>query len=133
MQLSITTDYGIRVVLYLIKHRQIVKSTKLSKELNVPKNYILKVTKKLEEAGIVNIYQGVNGGIKIKKDIHEITLWDVISALESTTAINKCIEEGCCNREQKGCCKVRNVYLTLQEAIEERLQSIKLIDLIDDQ
>ena len=78
MQLSITTDYGIRVVLYLIKHRQIVKSTKLSEELNIPKNYILKVTKKLEEAGIVNIYQGVNGGIKIKKDIHEITLWDVI-------------------------------------------------------
>ena len=61
MQLSITTDYGIRVVLYLIKHRQIVKSTKLSEELNIPKNYILKVTKKLEEAGIVNIYQGVNG------------------------------------------------------------------------
>ena len=47
MQLSITTDYGIRVVLYLIKHRQIVKSTKLSEELNIPKNYILKKNEKI--------------------------------------------------------------------------------------
>ena len=73
MQLSVTTDYGIRVVLYLIKHKQIIKSTKLSEELNIPKNYILKVTKKLERAGIVMIYQGVNGGIKVEKDINKIT------------------------------------------------------------
>ena len=133
MQLSITTDYGIRVVLYLIKHRQIVKSTKLSEEKKKKKNYILKVTKKLEEAGIVNIYQGVNGGIKIKKDIHEITLWDVISALETTTAINKCLEkEGCCTKGSNGFCRVRDVYVVLQQAVEDRLQSIKLIDLIED-
>lgn len=132
MQLSITTDYGIRIVLYLMQKKKIVRSGKLSEELDIPKTYILKVTKKLESAGLVKSYQGVNGGVCILKTIDEITLWDVICAIENTTAINKCIEEGCCNRNEKGYCKVRNVYLTLQEAIEERLQSIKLVDLIDD-
>ena len=134
MQLSVTTDYGIRVVLYLVKHKQIIKSTKLSEELNIPKSYILKVTKKLERAGIVTIYQGVNGGVKVVKDISKITLWDVISALETTTLINKCLDkDGCCtNASSGGFCRVRNVYVVLQQAIEDRLQSIKLVDLIGD-
>ena len=133
MQLSITTDYGIRVVLYLIKHRQIVKSTKLSEELNIPKSYILKVTKKLEEAGIVNIYQGVNGGIKIKKRYSRDNIMGCDFSFGTTTAINKCLEkEGCCTKGSNGFCRVRDVYVVLQQAVEDRLQSIKLIDLIED-
>ena len=55
MQLSVTTDYAIRVTLYLLKKREIVRSCELSEELKIPRNYILKVTKKLEEVGIVKM------------------------------------------------------------------------------
>ena len=65
MQLSVTTDYAIRATLYLLKKRGIVRSCELSEELKIPKNYILKVTKKLEEVGIVKCYQGKKGGIEI--------------------------------------------------------------------
>ena len=89
MQLSVTTDYAIRVTLYLLKKREIVRSCELSEELKIPRNYILKVTKKLEEVGIVKCYQGKKGGIEIVKIAQEITLWDVIEATESTTKFGK--------------------------------------------
>ena len=94
MQLSVTTDYAIRVTLYLLKKREIVRSCELSEELKIPRNYILKVTKKLEEVGIVKCYQGKKGGIEIVKIAQEITLWDVIEATESTTKINRCLGKG---------------------------------------
>ena len=127
MQLSVTTDYAIRVTLYLLKKREIVRSCELSEELKIPRNYILKVTKKLEEVGIVK------GGIEIVKIAQEITLWDVIEATESTTKINRCLGKGgYCNRDGRSSCPVRKVYSVLQEAMEERLITIKMKDLMND-
>ncbi len=93
MQLSITTDYAIRITLYLLKHKEIVRSSELSEKLEIPKTYVLKVTKKLEKVGLVKSYQGASGGIVILKDADQITLWDVIDATENTTMINKCLEK----------------------------------------
>ena len=133
MQLSVTTDYAIRVTLYLLKKREIVRSCELSEELKIPRNYILKVTKKREEVGIVKCYQGKNGGIEIVKIAQEITLWDVIEATESTTKINRCLGKGgYCNRDGRSSCPVRKVYSVLQEAMEERLITIKMKDLMND-
>lgn len=133
MQLSVTTDYAIRVTLYLLKKREIVRSCELSEELKIPRNYILKVTKKLEEVGIVKCYQGKKGGIEIVKIAQEITLWDVIEATESTTKINRCLGKGgYYNRDGRSSCPVRKVYSVLQEAMEERLITIKMKDLMND-
>ena len=133
MQLSVTTDYAIRVTLYLLKKREIVRSCELSEELKIHRNYILKVTKKLEEVGIVKCYQGKKGGIEIVKIAQEITLWDVIEATESTTKINRCLGKGgYCNRDGRSSCPVRKVYSVLQEAMEERLITIKMKDLMND-
>ena len=130
MQLSATTDYGIRIVLYLIKNNEIISSGVLAEQLQIPKTYVLKVTKKLELANIVTSYQGVNGGIGLAGDPAQITLWDVISAVESTTVINKCMEqENEYDVKAEDYCKLRKVYGLLQQAVEDRLQSIKLIDL----
>lgn len=134
MQLSVTTDYAIRATLYLLKKRGIVRSCELSEELKIPKNYILKVTKKLEEVGIVKCYQGKKGGIEIVKTAQEITLWDVIEATENTTKINRCLgQEGYCNRDERSSCPVRKVYSVLQEAMKERLITIKMKDLMNDE
>ena len=133
MQLSVTTDYAIRVTLYLLKKREIVRSCELSEELKIPRNYILKVTKKLEEVGIVKCYHGKKGGIEIVKIAQEITRWDVIEATESTTKINRCLGKGgYCNRDGRSSCPVRKVYSVLQEAMEERLITIKMKDLMND-
>lgn len=131
MQLSVTTDYGIRIVLYLIKNNDVISSGILSEQLKIPKTYVLKVTKKLVLANIVTSYQGINGGIGLAVDPAKITLWDIISAIESTTIINKCLEQNNeCDVKAENYCKLKKVYEMLQKAVEDRLKSIKMIDLI---
>ncbi|MFR5701401.1 MAG: Rrf2 family transcriptional regulator [Eubacterium ramulus] len=48
MQLTITTDYAIRIVCYLAKKQQMTSAAELAQELQIPISYIPKVTRQLK-------------------------------------------------------------------------------------
>ena len=131
MQLTSTTDYAIRIVCYLAAQRQMISTSELSQELSVPSSYIPKITKKLKQAGIIKACEGINGGYQIAKQPENISLRDVISCTESTMAISRCLEkEGGCSRNNIDCCKVHQILLDLQNIYNNRLESVKISDII---
>ena len=131
MQLTITTDYAIRIVCYLAAQRQMISTSELSQELSVPSSYIPKITKKLKQAGIIKACEGINGGYQIAKQPENISLRDVISCTESTMAISRCLEkEEGCSRNYIYCCKVHQILLELQNIYNNRLESVKISDII---
>ena len=93
MQLTSTTDYAIRIVCYLAAQRQMISTSELSQELSVPSSYIPKITKKLKQAGIIKACEGTNGGYMMAKQPENISLLEIISCVEETMAINRCLEE----------------------------------------
>ena len=131
MQLTITTDYAIRIVCYLAAQRQMISTSELSQELSVPSSYIPKITKKLKQAGIIKACEGIKGGYQIAKQPENISLRDVISCTESTMAISRCLEkEGGCSKNYIACCKVHQILLDLQNIYNNRLESVKISDII---
>ena len=131
MQLTSTTDYAIRIVCYLAAQRQMISTSELSQELSVPASYIPKITKKLKQAGIIKACEGIKGGYQIAKQPESISLRDVISCTESTMAISRCLEkEGGCSKNYIACCKVHQILLDLQNIYNNRLESVKISDII---
>ena len=131
MQLTSTTDYANRIVCYLAAQRQMISTSELSQELSVPSSYIPKITKKLKQAGIIKACEGIKGGYQIAKQPENISLRDVISCTESTMAISRCLEkEGGCSRNYIYCCKVHQILLELQNIYNNRLESVKISDII---
>ena len=131
MQLASTTDYAIRIVCYLAAQRQMISTSELSQELSVPSSYIPKITKKLKQAGIIKACEGIKGGYQIAKHPENISLRDVISCTESTMAISRCLEkEGGCSQNYIACCKVHQILLDLQNIYNNRLESVKISDII---
>ena len=131
MQLTSTTDYAIRIVCYLAAQRQMISTSELSQELSVPSSYIPKITKKLKQAGIIKACEGIKGGYQIAKQPENISLRDVISCTESTMAISRCLEkEGGCSKYYIACCKVHQILLDLQNIYNNRLESVKISDII---
>ena len=131
MQLTSTTDYAIRIVCYLAAQRQMISTSELSQELSVPASYIPKITKKLKQAGIIKACEGIKGGYQIAKQPENISLRDVISCTESTMAISRCLEkEGGCSKNYIACCKVHQILLDLQNIYNNRLESVKILDII---
>jgi len=82
MQLNITTDYALRIVVYLSKSGKVVSSTKLASELSISKRYLLQVSAKLRDAKILAVEHGSNGGFKIEKSPEDISLYDIISLMQ---------------------------------------------------
>ena len=131
MQLTSTTDYAIRIVCYLAAQRQMISTSELSQELSVPSSYIPKITKKLKQAGIIKACEGIKGGYQIAKQPENISLRDVISCTESTMVISRCLEkEGGCSKNYIACCKVHQILLDLQNIYNNRLESVKISDII---
>ena len=110
MQLKITTDYAVRLVLYLAIERRIITSHELSNSLCIPKSMVLKIGRKLSDAEIVDITTGVQGGFSLRKNDTEISLMDIIKTMESTIKINRCLEDDeFCSREAVPYCTVRHL------------------------
>ena len=131
MQLTSTMDYAIRIVCYLAAQRQMISTSELSHELSVPSSYIPKITKKLKQAGIIKACEGTNGGYMLAKQPENISLMDIISCVEETMAINRCLEEDrFCSRNLKDTCKIHKILLSLQNTYNNKLESVKVSDVI---
>ena len=82
MQLNISTDYALRIVVYLTKSGNVVPSSKLAMELGISQRYLLQVSSRLRDAGILVVSYGPNGGLKIAKNPDEISLYDIIMIMQ---------------------------------------------------
>ena len=106
MQLNITTDYAIRIVYYLALKEETITASELASVLKIPVNYISKITKKLKAAEIVQACEGIKGGYALMKKPEMISLFDIVSSMEVTMKINRCLEpDGFCSRNATDYCK----------------------------
>lgn len=132
MQLNITTDYAIRIMLHLASSGSVLQSRELGRVSNVSQGYVLKIMRQLIEKGFVEQHRGAQGGYSIGMDPKDITLFDIIDTMEPTTKINRCIEDDrFCSRKAVPSCTVHNVYLYVQEQLESIFSSISLKDVLE--
>ncbi|MCH4167246.1 MAG: Rrf2 family transcriptional regulator [Megasphaera sp.] len=133
MQFSITTDYAIRTVMFLATAGEIKNATEISKSMGIPKNYQLRITKPLVDNGILKRIRGVKGGFCLLKDSKDITLHDIVSIMETTIYVNRCLErEVHCKRFADIPCPIRDFYADMQEEMENRLRATTIAQLINE-
>ena len=82
MPLNKTTDYAIRLILYLARNAQTVSSSKLSAAIGVSPRYLLQVGAKLRDAELISTTHGPAGGYDLKNPPREISLFDIILIME---------------------------------------------------
>ncbi len=58
MHLTMSTDYAIRIIVYLSDRKYLASSRELSKNLNIPQSYVFKVLRALQKAGLVKSCSG---------------------------------------------------------------------------
>lgn len=91
----------------------------------VPKTFLAKILQKLSKAGIVKSFRGVKGGVSLTKRPQDITLLDIIVAIEGPVAMNRCVvDEGFCNFSAT--CTVHPVWVGIREGVENLLRGYNL-------
>lgn len=84
MRISRSAGYGLLAVNYIMKHNEdgIVLSQAISKEYNIPLEYLLKILQQLVRANILRSKRGPNGGFSFRKSPQKITMLQVIEAVD---------------------------------------------------
>lgn len=123
MQMTRQIDYAIRCLLYLSQHPNEVKVVdEIARAKSIPKVFLAKILQKLSRAGIVRSYRGVKGGYELTKKPRNISLLDVIKAIEGPVAMNICaIDKKLCNLSNT--CSVHPVWVKLREDTERKLRA----------
>lgn len=131
LQLQMTTDYALRMLVDLAVQQRIVSSTELSERLAIPVKYVLQVGRKLKANGFVHTVAGSKGGYTLAGPPEKITVYDVLVTFEGTIKINRCLEpDGYCSRDAVASCAVHHFFGEVQNSLEKNLKSETLANLL---
>jgi len=103
LKISKLTDYATAIVLFLQKDNSLHSSEYIAQRVGLEIPTVSKVLKLLTKAQILSSIRGANGGYKLAKDIAEVSLYDVIAAIEGDTAITECTKIDSLCAQEKGC------------------------------
>ncbi len=122
------TDYALRILRALSCGEQLTSGDICRKEL-LPQQFVYKIIKKLERAGIVRITRGAEGGCRLTADLKKFSLYDLTEIMEAEKIISACMEPGfkCARRQECGSgCAVHGNLLKIQRVMDEQLRSYSL-------
>lgn len=88
---SQTVEYALRAVVHLADQAPNGRTTdQIAQATRVPKAYLSKVLQELNRAGLVHSQRGVGGGMTLTKDPAELTILEVVNAVDPLRRIREC-------------------------------------------
>jgi Rrf2 family protein len=86
-------DYAIRICAYLAGHyRQgAISLSLISRRLLIPNSFARKIVHKLRQSDLIDSVQGKYGGILLTKDPTQISVLDVLKAMDYNSSVNECL------------------------------------------
>lgn len=134
IKLSTKGRYGTRLMMELAlsydKGPVLLKDVAESQKISL--GYLDHIVLFLKAAGLITSLRGVGGGYRLVRNPAEITLDEVISAIEGPFSLVECVESPCvCSRSDN--CATREVWQELGEILCKKLETISLFSLADRQ
>ena len=123
MQITRQADYAVRAVLHLaqMKNGDRAATSIVAKEQHIPPSFLAKIISQLSIAGLLHTSRGARGGITLARDPKEITLLEVIEAIDGPIQLNECVgEDGVCTFDST--CPIKSVWCDAQDELVARLK-----------
>ena len=88
---SNTVEYALRAIIHLAHEAPAARTTaQIAEATRVPKDYLSKILQGLAEKGIVKTQRGVGGGVSLAKPPDELTILDVVNAVDPIRRYRTC-------------------------------------------
>jgi Rrf2 family transcriptional regulator, iron-sulfur cluster assembly transcription factor len=131
MQITRAGEYGVLGLMNLARRPagQVAMIEDVSREENIPKSFLGKIFQNLVKAGIIRSARGAGGGFLLLKRPEEITVLQVIEAIEGKIAIQRCLQEVPDCNQQPGCA-LCVVFEQAQDQVKEVFSHTNLTDLL---
>lgn len=127
--LTKTTRVGMQSLLYLALNESSTPTAPraIATALGCSPTYLAKVTAQLVRAGILEAHRGVKGGVTLRRAAHEITLLQIVEALQGPVLADYCTT----SQPKPLLCQFHQAMLFLHEAMLEALTRRSLADIAE--
>ena len=133
MKLSTKGRYGLKAMfqLSLNENNGPLPLRNIASKQNISEQYLEQLFSSLKKSGLVKSVRGAQGGYLLSKEAKDITVGDILIALEGPVSLSDCLlDDYVCENSSK--CITKVVWERIKKGIEEVTNSITLQDMIDD-
>lgn len=129
LRISRLTDYAFILMSRLDEAEdEVVSCSSLAEQAPLPLPTVRKVCKELSQADLLVSHQGAHGGYELARPLAEVTVADVISAMEGPIAVTLC-SEGAGECEIEEACPTSQSWKVINAAIRSALEGLTLADM----
>ena len=130
MTISTKGRYGLRLLIDIALHQQdgVVKLKDIAKRQDVSGKYLWQVANPLKSAGLLRATRGASGGFLLAKEAGEITILEIVSALEGPLALVGCVQQNDCAVVDT--CAAHVIWQRLSQTLGQAMQGVTLHDAV---
>ncbi len=138
LKFSKKADYGLMSLQYMASRQQsllsparIVNTKEIAEECHIPLEILAKVLQALAKHSVVESQNGPKGGYVLARPANQITIAQVLEAIEGPLGITECYQEKetvCCDQHER--CNIRTPLLKVQDSIYQLLNNMTVEDMI---
>lgn len=124
-------DYALRMTAYLagLPKGEFVPITKLSNRLFVSQKFAARIIHKLKKANITGSVQGKYGGVFLKANPKNLSMYDVLNTIGFKVKFNDCLKENFVCELMFGC-KFHSFWINEEKLLIDKLKSQKFSEYI---
>ena len=136
LRVSTRGEYGVRLMVDLARHYgqqpRSLNEISLAEGLQLKVQYLEQLVRSLREAGLVESTRGAHGGYRLSRVPEELSMGEIVRALEGPIAPMICATEGemevICDRLDG--CSTKYLWAYVRDAIADALDAMTLADLL---
>jgi Rrf2 family protein len=132
MQITRQADYAVRAVLHLARlgGNERAATSAVAEEQRIPPSFLAKIISQLSIAGLLHTSRGARGGVTLARDAKDITLLEVVEAIDGPIQLNECVgDDGTCSFDDD--CPLRAVWTDAQDLLVKRLKATNFQQLLE--
>ena len=121
-----TSSYAIQALVCLARKPEVwIQASEIAETTGVPRYYLVKILHSLRRSGFVTTKRGYAGGYRLGREAYEISLYDVVTAVEGTEIFEHCmLGPGRCASDRQ--CPVHVFWAGEREKIKQAYTDLKL-------
>ena len=131
MHITLEADYAIRIAVYLARVNKRVDAGTIAENTGVTLRFALKILRNLVSHEIAKSYKGTQGGYELARAPKEITLKELLEAVEGQYVLSRCLNgtQECTNPKCSDC-KAKRVFANITNTVQSMLDEVCLADLM---
>jgi Rrf2 family protein len=131
LEITRQADYALRAAIAVARmpYGERAPTATIAAEQKIPLPFLAKIVSQLVVRGVLEATRGASGGVSLARPAENITMLEVIEAIDGPITINRCTRDSSVC-ELSVTCPACEVFTEAQEALVERLTNTTLRQLI---